>query len=123
MTLIVTLQGSLLQEAGVGREGCFFYGSYLPSTMLRALRGSEGESDLPKVTQPEGANRIRTLAVGFHKTLMCPHSPFNPKSAALVEGQRWAQASASVSGRPRDSGQSCWQDEAHSLLLLFITTF
>lgn len=29
--------------------------SYLPNNVLSALQGSEGESDLPKVTQPGGA--------------------------------------------------------------------
>lgn len=79
MTLNVILQGLLLQEGG--RDGrCFFQ-----PAQCNALRGSEGASDLPKVTQLEGAKWIRTLAVGLQETSMCLYSAFSPQMG-IVEG-------------------------------------
>ena len=114
----------LLGKACLGMERRHFSSeSYLPNNVLRALPGSEGESDLPKVTQLGGGKLdLNPSCWTLRNQDVSPHSPSSTKLAAFVEGQRCAQACLGVSGRLGEKGQPCWQDRTHLLLLLFITT-
>ena len=104
--LTVTMLVLPLKEWGGGDgEEMFSSESYLPSSVLGALQGSDGESDFHGVTRL-GVGELDLNSSCWAKEPWCiPHSPPSLTLAAFVEGQCCAQACVGVSGRYRENGQ------------------